>query len=161
MELRLDEQRTSEDLWNLSSRTGEPLALSSSHYRFLGFLCGFPITTVLQQCMLHSLDHVLGFNCTVLFTSFWPFWSSLGWFFCSWSFNRKHLMSEALSNQMALPLLIRFRTRDSNICELLMACWHKFNKLECAFAAIYSYVKQILFTATFSDISGTICFVLI
>lgn len=62
-------------------QTKEERLVSALHTTgFYGSSVVFWITTVLQS-MLHSLNHVLGFNCMAVFTSLWPCWSSLGDFF--------------------------------------------------------------------------------
>lgn len=109
----------------------------------LKFLWGFPITTVLQRCILHSLNHAFGLRLgggihvsvtmSILPGISYGLLTEDIW--CQrpcqtrWSF---HYVSQ-----------ISFRTRDGNTWELLITCWRKSNEEECTSAASILYLKQI------------------
>lgn len=111
----------------------------------------FAIAAVLQQCILHSSNHMFGLQ--------------LEWYSreCDhvrpprdtlWSFNRRHLMSEAPvepdGRSITFPQKISFRMRDGNTWEQLMTCWHKGNQEEC----LCFVSKTDLFTAILSCVVG-------
>lgn len=109
----------------------------------LRFLWGFLITAVLQQCILHSLNHVFrlcldggihvsltmsilpGLSCGLLTEDIWS-QRPCG---TRWPF---HYFSQ-----------ISFRTRDGNTWKLLMTCWRKSHKEQCISTASILYLKQI------------------